>query len=198
MLGSVPANGRTTEGSGQVQRKKREKGSAKVLTESQAAAAVGGRYARYVLIVLIIVYVFNFIDRQILSILAEEIKADLGISDSDIGFLYGTAFAVFYAVFGIPLGRLADVWVRRTLIAAGLAFWSLMTALSGTARSFMTLALYRFGVGIGEASATPAAFSMLSDMFPPQQRATVLSIYSGGIYIGAGIGLFLGGRRIIN
>ncbi|MEM1437198.1 MAG: MFS transporter [Pseudomonadota bacterium] len=154
---------------------------------------VGGRYARYALIVLIVVYVFNFIDRQILSILAEEIKADLGITDSEIGFLYGTAFAVFYAVFGIPLGRLADVWVRRTLIAGGLAFWSLMTALSGTARSFFSLAIYRFGVGIGEASATPASFSMLSDLFPPQYRATVLSIYSGGIYIGAGIGLFLGG-----
>lgn len=154
---------------------------------------VGGRYAKYVLGVLIVVYVFNFIDRQILSILAEEIKADLGISDADIGFLYGTAFAVFYAVFGIPLGRLADVWVRKSLIAWGLGFWSLMTALSGTARSFVSLAGCRFGVGIGEASATPAAFSMLSDLFPPRLRATVLAIYSSGIYIGAGIGLFLGG-----
>lgn len=154
---------------------------------------MGGRYAKYVLFVLIIVYVFNFIDRQILSILAEEIKADLGITDADIGFLYGTAFAVFYAIFGIPLGRLADVWVRKSLIALGLAFWSAMTALSGTARSFGALAVYRFGVGIGEASASPAAFSMLSDYFSPAQRATVLSIYSSGIYIGAGIGLFLGG-----
>ncbi|MEM6709146.1 MAG: MFS transporter [Pseudomonadota bacterium] len=162
-------------------------------SETPDSSAVGGRYARYVLGVLIVVYIFNFIDRQILSILAEEIKADLGLTDADIGFLYGTAFAVFYAVFGIPLGRLADLWVRRSLIGAGLAFWSLMTALSGTARSFTGLALYRFGVGIGEASATPAAFSMLSDLFPPTQRATVLSIYSGGIYIGAGIGLFLGG-----
>ncbi|MGI9323583.1 MAG: MFS transporter, partial [Pseudomonadales bacterium] len=154
---------------------------------------VGGRYAKYVLAVLIIVYIFNFIDRQILSILAEEIKADLGITDADIGFLYGTAFAVFYAIFGIPLGRLADVWVRKSLISLGLAFWSVMTALSGTARSFVSLAVYRFGVGIGEASATPAAFSMLSDYFSPAQRATVLSVYSSGIYIGAGIGLFLGG-----
>ena len=142
---------------------------------------------------LIIVYVFNFIDRQILSILAESIKADLGISDADIGFLYGTAFAVFYAIFGIPLGKMADVWVRRKLISVGLGFWSLMTALSGTARSFPALAVFRFGVGVGEASATPAAFSMLSDYFPPRVRATVLAIYSSGIYIGAGIGLFLGG-----
>ncbi len=157
---------------------------------------IGGRYSTYVLGVLIVVYVFNFIDRQILSILAEEIKADLGLTDADIGFLYGTAFAVFYAVFGIPLGRMADVWVRKSLIALGLGFWSLMTALSGTARSFVELAGYRFGVGVGEASATPAAFSMLSDYFPPRLRATVLAIYSSGIYIGAGIGLFLGGAIV--
>ena len=136
---------------------------------------VGGRYAKYVLFVLVIVYVFNFIDRQILSILAEDIKADLGISDAEIGFLYGTAFAVFYAVFGIPMGKLADVWVRKNLIAIGLAFWSLMTALSGTARSFGMLAACRFGVGIGEASASPAAFSMLSDYFPPRVCAQLRS-----------------------
>ena len=154
---------------------------------------VGGGYAKYVTGVLVIVYVFNFIDRQIVTILAEEIKADLGISDAQIGFLYGTAFAVFYAIFGIPLGKLADNWTRKNLISIGLGFWSLMTALSGTARSFFTLAAYRVGVGIGEASATPAAFSMLSDYFPPRLRATVLAIYSSGIYIGAGIGIFLGG-----
>ena len=90
---------------------------------------IGGRYAKYVLFILLIVYIFNFIDRQILSILAEDIKADLGISDSEIGFLYGTAFAVFYAVFGIPLGRLADTWIRKNLIAVGLLFWSVMTCL---------------------------------------------------------------------
>jgi MFS family permease len=140
-----------------------------------------------------LVYVFNFIDRNILAILAQDIKADLGLSDAQLGFLYGTAFAVFYAVFGIPLGRLADIWVRRKLIAVGLAFWSVMTALSGTARSFFTLGAYRIGVGIGESSASPAAFSMLCDYFPPRLRATVMSIYSSGIYIGAGIGVFLGG-----
>ena len=160
---------------------------------SKSSDQIGGRYSRYVLGVLLVVYVFNFIDRQIISILAEEIKADLGISDADIGFLYGTAFAVFYAVFGIPLGKLADVWTRKSLISIGLGFWSLMTALSGTAQSFASLAAYRFGVGVGEASASPAAFSLLSDYFSPRVRATVLAIYSSGIYIGAGIGLFLGG-----
>jgi MFS family permease len=137
--------------------------------------------------------VLNFLDRQILSILAERIKADLGLSDAQIGFLYGTAFAVFYALFGIPLGRLADVWVRTRLIAVGLAFWSVMTALSAGARSFAQLSAARIGVGVGEASATPAAFSLLSDLFPPARRATVLAIYSSGIYIGAGLGLGIGG-----
>lgn len=160
---------------------------------AQGAPEVGGRYAKYVLGVLVIVYIFNFIDRQILSILAEDIKADLGINDAEIGFLYGTVFAVFYAIFGIPLGKLADVWVRKKLIAVGLGFWSVMTALSGTARSFAPLAAFRIGVGVGEASATPAAYSMLSDYFPASLRTTALSVYSSGVYIGAGIGIFLGG-----
>ncbi len=154
---------------------------------------VGGRYARYLLCVLVIVYVFNFLDRQILAILAERIKADLNLADADLGFLYGTAFAIFYAIFGIPLGRLADMWDRRKLIAIGLAVWSLMTALSGLSRSFGELAAARIGVGIGEASATPAAASLLSDSFPAARRATVLAIYSSGIYIGAGLGVGIGG-----
>ena len=157
------------------------------------AAGIGDRYARYVLAVLVLVYVFNFLDRQIPAILAERIKADLGVSDAQLGYLYGTDFAVFYALFGIPLGRLADVWDRRRLIACGLAFWSLMTALSGLARSFTQLAFARVGVGVGEASATPAAYSLLSDYFPPHRRATVLALYSGGIYLGSGLGIFLGG-----
>jgi MFS family permease len=158
--------------------------------------ASGPTYRRYVLFVLVLVYILNFLDRQIITILAEDIKADLGMSDSQIGFLYGTAFAVFYAIFGIPLGRLADVWNRRSLIALGLTFWSGMTALSGLARSFTQLGAARIGVGIGEASATPAAFSMLSDTFPARMRATVLAIYSSGIYIGAGLGLLVGGQVV--
>jgi MFS family permease len=156
-------------------------------------SAVGSGYAKYVLVVLTIVYVFNFVDRQIISILAEDIKADLKITDADLGILYGTVFAVFYALFGIPLGRLADVWMRRSMISIGLAFWSVMTALSGTARTFGALLGYRIGVGIGEASASPAAFSMLADYFNPKQRATVMAIYSSGVYIGGGIGLAIGG-----
>jgi MFS family permease len=156
----------------------------------------GGAYSRYVLFVLLLVYVFNFIDRNILSILAEDIKADLGISDADLGFLYGTAFAIFYALFGIPLSRLADMWNRKKLISIGLCFWSVMTVLSGSARGFGSLAACRFGVGIGESSASPAAFSMLCDYFSPRVRATVLAIYSSGIYIGGGLALYLGGTIV--
>jgi MFS family permease len=169
--------------------------SSAALAATQAARQpeAGGPYARYVLAVLVLVYVFNFIDRNIVSILAEQIKADLGLSDAQIGFLYGTAFAVFYAVFGIPLGAVADAWDRRRLIAIGLALWSGMTAVSGLARSFAQLGLARIGVGIGESSATPAAYSLLSDYFPPSRRTTALALYAGGINIGAGAGVFLGG-----
>ena len=164
--------------------------------EAAATPHVGSRYSWYVLSVLVLVYVFNFIDRQILSILNEDIKADLGLTDAHMGFLFGTAFAVFYAIFGIPLGRLADIWVRKNMIAVGLFFWSLMTALSGTARGFASLATFRIGVGIGESSASPAAFSMLGDYFPPHMRATAVAVYSSGVYIGAGIGMLIGGQIV--
>jgi MFS family permease len=150
-------------------------------------------YAWYALFLFVIVYVFNFIDRQIVSILAESIKADLELDDAQIGFLYGTAFAVFYSLFGIPLGRLADSWYRGRLMAVGLALWSSMTAMSGFAQSFGMLATARIGVGIGEASASPAAYSMIADYFPKERRATALSIYSSGLYIGGGIALPIGG-----
>ena len=164
------------------------------MDQSVAAPVKESRgYANGVLVILFLVYVLNFLDRQILAILAEDIKADLQISDADLGFLYGTAFAVFYATFGIPLGRLADAWNRTHLISLGLGFWSLMTALSGTAKGFASLATYRFGVGIGESSASPAALSLLYDYYPPHLRTTVVALYAGGVYIGLGCGLFLGG-----
>lgn len=150
-------------------------------------------YAYYALAVLFLVYVLNFIDRQILAILADDIKRDLNLTDGDIGFLYGTAFGVFYALFGIPLGRLADSWRRVRLMSLGLALWSAMTALSGFARSGLFLTTARIGVGIGEATASPAAYSLISDWFPRRLRATALAIYSSGIYIGGGLSLFIGG-----
>lgn len=158
-----------------------------------ASLTVGGPYAYYVLSVLFVVYIFNFIDRQILAILLEPIKKDLQISDTALGFLTGFAFAVFYTVAGLPLARLADRWVRRSLIAISLATWSVMTALSGLSRGFTDLALARIGVGIGEAGASPPAHSILSDYFPPEKRATAIAIYASGIYVGVGLGYWIGG-----
>lgn len=154
-------------------------------------------YSWYGLGVLTLVYLVNFVDRQILSILANDIKADLGLSDADLGFLYGTAFAIFYALFGIPLGRLADTWSRTRLLAIGLALWSAMTALSGLARNGAALAVARVGVGIGEATASPCAYSLIADWFPSRMKATALSIYSAGLFLGSGLSLVLG-AAIVN
>jgi MFS family permease len=153
-------------------------------------------YAWYGLNVLVVVYILNFIDRQILSILANDIKADLNLTDADLGFLYGTAFAVFYALFGIPLGKLADTWHRVRLMSVGLALWSAMTALSGFARDATTLTVARIGVGVGEATASPSAYSLISDWFPKKMRATALAIYSSGLYIGGGVSLFIGAQVV--
>ena len=150
-------------------------------------------YAWYVLAILFVVYVLNFVDRQIISILAEDIKRDLHLQDGDLGFLYGTAFGVFYALFGIPLGRLADNWHRVRLMTVGLALWSTMTALSGFSRSGGMLAGARIGVGVGEATASPGAYSLISDWFPRRLRATALAIYSAGLYVGGGLSLGIGG-----
>ena len=159
---------------------------------ASTASPEASSYSWYVLGVLVVVYILNFIDRQILSILAVDIKADLGLTDGDMGFLGGAAFAVFYALFGIPLGRLADNWNRKNLLSIGLALWSIMTALSGFARDQAQLTIARMGVGVGEATASPTAYSLISDYFPKRQRATALAIYSSGLYIGGGVSLFIG------
>ena len=163
-----------------------------IVNDVKGMPPVGGPYAWYVLALMVLVYVMNFIDRQILSILAEDIKRDLALTDAQLGFLYGTAFAVFYALFGIPIGRLADNWVRTRLLALGLTLWSGMTALSGLAGSFTQLSLARIGVGVGEAAAGPSAYSMISDWFPKARRATALSIYAAGLYLGGGVSLLIG------
>lgn len=151
-------------------------------------------YSWYVLGVLVLVYILNFIDRQILSILAVDIKRDLSLTDGQLGFLGGAAFAVFYALFGVPLGRLADRWNRVRLLTIGLVLWSTMTAVSGLARSYVSLSLARMGVGVGEATASPTAYSLISDYFPSRQRATALAIYSSGLYLGSGVSLLIGAK----
>jgi MFS family permease len=153
-------------------------------------------YRWYVLFILTLIYSFSYVDRQILTILAPYLKRDMGVSDAQLGLLYGTSFALFYCVFGIPLARLADGWSRVRTLALGLSFWSLMTAISGLSRSFVQLGTARIGVGIGEASATPAAVSLLGDYFERARRGTVLSLYSVGVYIGAGASLAIGGSIV--
>jgi MFS family permease len=150
-------------------------------------------YANYVLGILFVAYVFNFIDRQIVSILLGPIRDELGISNSWMGFLVGPAFAILYAILGIPISRLADVWVRRTIISIGLAVWSAMTALSGLAQNFTQMAMARIGVGVGEAALSPPAHSLLADYFPVEKRATALGVYAMGIHIGVLLGLVVGG-----
>ncbi|MFT4561726.1 MAG: putative MFS family arabinose efflux permease [Gammaproteobacteria bacterium] len=148
---------------------------------------------RYVLGVLVLAYTVNFIDRQILSILLESIKQDLGVSDQMLGLLSGFAFALFYVVMGIPIAVWADRGNRRNLISVALALWSAMTALCGLAQNFWQLAGARIGVGIGEAGCTPPAFSLLSDYYAPGERAFAFGIYSLGIPFGLMFGLFIGG-----
>ena len=150
-------------------------------------------YKRFVLLMLTLVYAFNFIDRQILVILQEPIKADMGLSDAQLGLLSGFTFAVVYVSAGIPLAYWADRSNRRNIVAAALAIWSGMTALSGLAQNYTHLLLARLGVGLGEAGGSPPAHAMISDYYPPRQRATALSFYAAGVYLGVLVGFALGG-----
>ncbi len=153
-------------------------------------------YAWYVVAVLTLVYVFSFIDRQILNLLVRPIRRDLAITDFQMSLLMGPAFALFYTFFGIPLGRLADSKSRRTIIAVGFVVWSFFTAVCGLARNFWQMMLARVGVGVGEGALSPAAYSIIADYCPPQRRATAISVYSMGIYIGSGVANILGASAI--
>ena len=163
------------------------------LPAQQARASFSTGYRQYVLGVLVVVYVFNLIDRQILSMLLEPIKRDLQLSDTQLGLLSGIAFAVFYTTFGIPIARYADKHSRVRVISWSLAAWSLMTAICGLAQNFWQLMLGRIGVAIGEAGASPPSHSLISDYFAPEKRATALGIYSLGVPIGVMIGFLAGG-----
>lgn len=156
-------------------------------------AAPDLRIAWRALALLVVVNIFSQVDRQLMNILVEPIKGEFGLSDTQLGLLAGFAFALFYTIAGIPIARVADRWSRRNLIAICLAFWSLFTALCGGARSYTTLALARFGVGIGEAGCAPAAQSMIADSFPPRLRGRALSTYQLGVPLGFLVGPTIGG-----
>jgi MFS family permease len=149
--------------------------------------------AWYALGLLTAANALNYIDRQIVSILAQSIKADLKLDDADLGFILGTAFAVFYSVVGIAMGRISDFLPRKKVMAFGLALWSAMTALGGAANSFAMLGAARLGVGVGEAVANPCGHSLVADLFPQKNRALALSILLTGVFIGTASAMILGG-----
>lgn len=169
------------------------------MTDSTSAAESANnpyastKAAYYALGILTIVYSINFIDRQLLSILQESIKADLMLSDAQLGLLTGFAFAVFYTFAGLPIASLADRSNRRNIVAISLTIWSGMTAISGLAQNYWQLLAARIGVGIGEAGGSPPSHSMISDIFPPEKRASAIGFYSTGISIGILFGFLFGG-----
>lgn len=149
--------------------------------------------AWYALVLVSLTNLMSLLDRNILAILAPSIKADLGIGDAELGLLYGTVFALFYALFSLPIGRLADGWVRRKLLAIAIAIWSLATGLAGFAQGFALLSLSRLGVGIGEGATAPAGTSLLFDYFPPRRRGLVMAVVAASIAIGLGASSVIGG-----
>jgi MFS family permease len=173
-----------------------DRSAAPASTASERPAPIGEStgYPRYVLGMLFLVYVFNFVDRQILTVVLQQIKEEFVFSDTQMGLLSGLLFAVLYSTLGIPIARLADRGNRVRIIAAALFVWSLFTAVTGQAKSFLHLAIARVGVGIGEAGCSPPAYSLISDYFPAERRATALSIYSMGIYGGVFVGFLVAGR----
>ncbi|SFW17526.1 Predicted arabinose efflux permease, MFS family [Pseudomonas sp. NFACC19-2] len=146
--------------------------------------------------ILMVAYVLSFVDRQILNLLVEPIRRDLVINDTQMSLLMGLSFALFYTVCGIPLGRVADTRSRRGLIAIGILFWSAATAACGMAKLYWQFLLCRIGVGVGEAALSPAAYSLIADSFPAERRATAISVYSMGVYLGSGLAFLVGGLVI--
>ncbi len=163
------------------------------LAPAASDEAVTPGYRTYVLVILTLVYVVNYLDRQILGILLPQIQKEFTLTDADLGLLGGTAFAILYATLGIPLAIIADRVNRRNVVAASLAVFSFMTFISGYALSFIHLLLARFGTGIGEAGTGPSINSMISDLYPPEKRASALSFYSAGLNVGLFVGFFGGG-----
>lgn len=151
------------------------------------------RKSWYIVGILTLAYVSSFIDRQILSLLVEPIKRDLQISDTQISLLMGLSFGIFYTLLGIPIARLADLKSRKHIVAWGIGLWSIMTAICGTVGNFTQLFFARMGVGVGEAALSPAAYSMIADLFPKSKLAMANSVYNMGIFIGSGLAFLIGG-----
>src|SRR5580700_2465263 len=160
---------------------------------SKAVQPENSRYAWWVVFALTAIYMLSYMDRQILSMLVAPMKRDLGISDTRVGLLGGLAFGLFYTFMGLPLGRIADTRNRRNLIAAGVVLWSIFTSACSMARSFWTLFLARMGVGVGEATLSPAAYSLIADYFPREQLGVAISVYYMGIYLGTSLSLLVTG-----
>jgi MFS family permease len=150
-------------------------------------------YIWYVVGVLMVAYIFSFIDRQIFSMVVGPLRRDLHISDVQVSYLQGLSFVVFYTFFGILIGRLVDIYSRRTIIAIGLVLWSLFTTACGIVTTFPQMLLMRMGVGVGEAALSPAAYSLVADYVPPRRMSTAIGVYGAGIYIGSGLSFILGG-----
>ena len=152
--------------------------------------------AWYGVVILLIAFLFSFVDRIILGLLVVPIKADLGVSDAAMGLLLGIAFAIFYTLMGLPIGWLADRFSRRGIIAIGIALWSLATAACGLAGSFLQLFIARIGVGVGEAALSPSAFSMIADYFPKERLGRALGVFTSGAFFGAGLAFLVGGAAL--
>jgi MFS family permease len=161
-----------------------------------ARATPSQAYANWVLFLLLLAYILNFVDRQVLSIVALDVKEEMGLTDTELGWLLGPAFAISFTLAGFVIARIADVGSRRNVVTIGLTAWSLFTAACGVAHSFTQLFTLRFAVAIGEAAGTPPSHSLISDYFPPARRATAMSIYALGIYFGTGFG-FAGGGLLL-
>lgn len=150
-------------------------------------------YIWYVVGVLMVAYVFSFIDRQIFSMVVGPLRHDLSISDTQVSYLQGLSFVVFYTFFGILIGRMVDIYSRRTIIAIGMVLWSLFTTGCGIAGTFPQMLMLRMGVGVGEAALSPAAYSLVADYVPPRRMSTAIGLYGAGIYVGSGLSFLLGG-----
>lgn len=153
-------------------------------------------YSWYVVVILTLAYTVSFIDRQIMALMVEPIRRDLGISDTQMSLLLGLAFAIFYTLLGLPIARLADRYSRRMIITTGITIWCFMTAACGLARGYGQLFMARIGVGVGEAALSPSALSMISDYFPVETRARAVAFYTMGIAMGVGLAMLVGGQIV--